>query len=109
MKGWLAAWKLKNFKEMVKLSEQSWRLRTSGAVGQLRNQYGFKDLLNYQFIRCSATAVAARVTFRVDYKTFKRVRVRITGMVVREDRQGNPSPVGQWGVNPISTLREDPV
>jgi hypothetical protein len=30
-------------------------------------------------------------------------------MVIREDKRGNPSAIGQWGVNPISTLREDPV
>jgi hypothetical protein len=108
MKSWLAAWKSKNFRRMVELSEQSWRLRASGAVGQLRDQYGFKDVLSYRFVRCSGSSVSARVTIGVTYKTFKRVHVRITGMVIREDRQGDPSPVGRWGVNPISTLRENP-
>jgi hypothetical protein len=106
---WVAAWKAKNFKQMVQLSEQSWRLRTSGAVGTLRAQYGFKDVLSYRFVRCSASNVSARVTFRVKYRTFKLDSVEITAMVIREDRSGNLSALGRWGVNPISTLREDSV
>lgn len=109
MTSWLAAWKAKDFKRMVQLSERSWRLRTPDAVGQLRDQYGFKDVLTYRFRHCTGNAVSARVTFRVDYKTFKRSRVQIAGMVIREDKQGHPSAIGQWGVNPISTLREDPL
>jgi hypothetical protein len=103
---WVAAWKAKNFGRMVALSEVSWRLRTSGAVGTLRAQYGFKDVLAYSFVRCTANNVSARVTFRVKYRTFKVERVQITAMVLREDSRGNLSPSGRWGVNPISTLRE---
>jgi hypothetical protein len=105
----VAAWKLKNFKQMVQLSEQSWRLRSSGAAGVLRAQYGFKDVLSCRFVRCSANNVSARVTFRVKYRKYKVSRVQITAMVIREDHAGNPSALGRWGVNPISTLREIPV
>ena len=34
------------------------------------------------------------------------VLILVTAMVIREDKHGNPSTFGQWGVNPISTLRE---
>jgi hypothetical protein len=108
MRSWLAAWQAQNFRRMADLSEVSWRQRARGPVGELRDQYGFKDVVSYRFVRCSGNSVSARVTFTVTYKTFKRVRVEITGMVLREDRDGAPSPVGRWGVNPISTLREDP-
>lgn len=106
---WVAAWKAKRFKLMAKLSEVSWRRRTTSAAQTLRDQYGFKDVLSYRFVRCTANSVSARVTFRVAYRTFKVSHVQITAVVVREDTLGNPSPTGHWGVNPISTLREDPV
>ncbi len=106
---WVAAWRVKNFKELVALSEISWRRRTRGAASELRDQYGFKDVLGFRITRTQKlSTVAERVTFRVDYRTFKVSRVFITAMVVREDRSGDPSAVGSWGVNPISTLRETP-
>jgi hypothetical protein len=107
--GWVAAWRAKNFKGMAALSEISWRRRTPGAASVLRDQYGFKDVVGFRVMRTrKLSTVAARVTFRVDYRTFKLYRVLITAMVVREDRGGNPSPVGSWGVNPTSTLAEKP-
>jgi hypothetical protein len=95
---------------MNQLSEVSWRLRTRGPVQTLRDQYGFKDVLSYRFVRCAVlSGVSARVTFRVKYRTFKVSHVQIRAMVIREDKSGHVSAVGRWGVNPISTLREDPV
>jgi hypothetical protein len=110
VRDWVGAWKAKNFKRMNQLSEVSWRLRTRGPVQTLRDQYGFKDVLSYRFVRCAVlSGVSARVTFRVKYRTFKVSHVQIRAMVIREDKSGHVSAVGRWGVNPISTLREDPV
>lgn len=106
---WVAAWRADRFARMAALSQVSWRRRTPGAAGRLRDQYGFKDVVGFRILRVRRiTTVAAEVTFRVDYRTFKLERVRISAMVIREDRNGNPSPAGAWGVNPISTLGEDP-
>lgn len=109
VRDWVGAWKAKSFKRMTELSEVSWRRRTDSPMQTLRDQYGFKDVLSYRFVRCAANATSARVTFQVKYRTFKVSRVRIAAMVIREDVSGNPSPSGRWGVNPISTLRENPV
>jgi hypothetical protein len=56
VRAWVAAWKAKDFKRMVALSEVSWRLRTTSPVQTLRAQYGFKNALSYRFVRCSANA-----------------------------------------------------
>jgi hypothetical protein len=109
VRDWVGAWKAKNFKRMTQLSEVSWLLRTRNPIQTLRDQYGFKDVLSYRFVRCAASSVSARVTFRVKYRTFKVSHVQIRAVVVREDKRGNPSALGRWGVNPISILREDPV
>ncbi len=106
---WVAAWRARKFRTMALLSQVSWRLRTPGAASLLSDQYGFKKVVGFRIVRSrKLSPVAARVTFRVDYRTFKLERVLITAMVIREDRAGNPSPIGSWGVNPISTLREEP-
>jgi hypothetical protein len=91
---WLEAWKTSNFKQMNALSEVSWRLRTSGPTETLRDQYGFKKVSSYSFVRCTSNPVSARITFRVHYRTFKASYVKVTDMVLREDRTGNPSPIG---------------
>jgi hypothetical protein len=110
VRDWVGAWKAKDFKRMTQLSEVSWRLRTRGTIQTLRDEYGFKDVLSYRFVRCQVvTSVSARVTFRIKYRTFKVRHVQIRAVVIREDKRGNLSAVGRWGVNPISTLREDPV
>jgi hypothetical protein len=96
-------------KRMLQLSEVNWRRTTGNPIQALRADYDFKDVLSYRFVRCTASNVSARVTFRVKYRTFKVRHVQIRAMVIREDKRGNPSALGQWGVNPISTLREDPV
>lgn len=106
---WVAAWRADRFARMAALSQVSWRRRTQGATSLLRDQYGFKDPVGFRITRVRRiTGVAAEVTFRVDYRTFKVEHVLIAAMVIREDRNGNPSPAGAWGVNPISTLRESP-
>lgn len=106
---WVGAWRADRFARMVALSQVSWRKSNPGAASLLRAQYGFKDVVGFRILRVQRiTAVAAQVTFRVDYRTFKLQQVRIPAMVIREDRNGNPSTSGAWGVNPISTLREDP-
>jgi hypothetical protein len=107
---WVAAWKAKRFRRMAELSEAGWRRTESNPVGTLRNDYGFKDVLSYRFVRCPfATTVSARVTFRVKYRGFGLRRVQITAVVLREDARGDLSAFGDWGVNPISTLRETPI
>src|SRR4051794_26178873 len=68
---WVRAWKTKSFRAMVGLSQVSWRLRTPDAASTLSDQYGFKDVLAYRFVRCSANTVSARVTFEVRYRAVK--------------------------------------
>lgn len=119
VRAWVGAWKTKDFKRMVALSQVQWRLTTPRPVERLEAYYGFKDVLGYRYLRCTigpfpfpgfaAGNVFARVTFRVRYQFGAPPvkNVRITANVIREDRRGYPSATGQWGVNPLSTLRED--
>jgi hypothetical protein len=50
--------------------------------------------------------VSVGVTFRIKYRAFKVRQVQIRATVIREDKRGKPVALGQWGVNPISTLRK---
>ena len=112
LRSWVGAWKAKDFRRMVALSQVSWRKHQSQPVETLSSFYGFKDVLNYRYLRCEASNifgpnVFARVTFRLRYRALGRVKsVLITANVIREDRRGYPSATGQWGVNPLSALRQ---
>ena len=106
---WVGAWKAKNFKRMVALSQISWRLRTPNGIQTLRDMYGFKDVVSYRVLTCRANPMfGLDITFRVKYRFIGLKQVQIDARVIQEDASGYPSASGHWGVNPISTLREEP-
>lgn len=106
---WVAAWRDQDWQRMVNLSQLTWVDRQSDPAGTLEAWYDFKVLRGFEVTRIEAISeVTTDVTFEVAYEAFTNEieRNEITARVIQEAGPLDPSPQGQWGVNPSSALRE---
>lgn len=105
------AWKEQDWSRMTNFVQTTWLSRQDDAEGLLEAQYGFKTLKGFEVINVGDVETLASVvdityvdiTFTVKYE-FVPNRIdekQITARVIKEDNK--------WGVNPISTLREEDV
>ena len=104
-----AAWRDQDWQRMVNFTQITWLDSSPDAPDELAAFYDFKLLHGFEISGVEQiTDVAARVTFSVAYELFAgEIETKeITAMVIKEVAPLSPSPEGQWGVNPISTLRE---
>ena len=106
---WVAAWRDQDWQKMVNLSQLTWVDGEADPAGILAASYDFKTLRSFEVTRIEVISeVMVDVTFVVAYEAFTDdvVRRAITARVIREVAPYEPSTQGQWGVNPISALRE---
>ena len=110
---WLAAWKAKDFVRMAAFSEQDWQNSEGDPAATLQAFYGDTELLGAEFTNKDRTSeVASDITatiYRLNFFDTDVLKKRITARIFRETEAGELSPIGEWGVNPISTLREEDV
>ncbi len=109
---WLTAWKDKDFDRMFAFSEKDWQ-QSGGSPEELDAQYGSVELLGAEFTNIVRTSeVANDITatiYRLDFFGSDVLKKQITARIFRETGTGELSPTGEWGVNPVSTLREKDV
>lgn len=99
-KTFFSGWQEKDYDKMVAASEKSFIDRQNNPEELLEAQYGFKDLKEFHIVKVYEKAPAAtEITVNVVY-TFANGEQRktIIANVIKEN---------DWGVNPISTLREN--
>jgi hypothetical protein len=111
----LEAWKAQNWAAMASLTQLTWRARHADPAVWLEEAYGHKLLAGFEIETSQAISPSAsRVSVAVKYKLasskgFGRSPLRtkqIDVMVICESAAYQPTPTGQWGINPISALRE---
>lgn len=98
---YIMAWKNNDFSKMSSLCQTSWLKREPKAQEVLEAQYGFKKILGCEIIDINRKAEkATEVTVKVQYTINGKdvIEKKIVGNIIKEDK---------WGVNPISTLREE--
>ncbi|HUV75789.1 MAG TPA: hypothetical protein VMW00_03940 [Dehalococcoidales bacterium] len=106
--GYLTAWKNKDWNGMAEFTQMTWRSENENPAQMLENAYGFKDLLGAEIIKKSEVSdVMVDITATIYYRIAKVEKKSITARVIRETAPNKPDPEGKWGVNPISTLREE--
>jgi len=97
------AWASQDFEKMAKYTQLRWKSREKEPVKYLKNNYDFKHLKTAEITDVKQSGTAAyKITAHLTYTTpfnDKTDDVYITGMVIKEN--------DTWGVNPISTLREE--
>ena len=101
----LINWRKKNWVKMLKYTQLTWRgaFRKNNARW-LESWFGLKNLNKWEIIKIEFVGDACRDVFvNVDYgKGIKEIRAR----VICETGPYKPDIKGNWGVNPISCLKE---
>lgn len=105
----LISWREKDWSRMAKFTQKTWNSKEKNPAEVLDAWYGLKDLLGAEIIKKSTVSdVTVDITATVYYAVGSKIETKkITGRVIREIIAYVPSPRGKWGVNPISTLREE--
>jgi len=105
MEKFLISWKKKNWAKMVKYTQLTWRgaFRKNNAR-RLESWFGLKNLEKWEIIKIEFVGDACRDVFvNIDYgKGIKEIRAR----VICETGPYKPDIKGNWGINPISCLKE---
>jgi len=97
----ITAWQYRDFKDMAKYTQTSWRERESSPHGDLANSYDFKYLTSAKLGESKCKRSLCNVSISIAYKNSFNDKIEthtIKPNVIKEN--------GKWGVNPISALRE---
>jgi hypothetical protein len=103
------AWKNQDWNAMVDSSQETWISEEPDPAALLEAWYDFKTLRGFEVKDVQTVSdVTADITFIVQYEavTNEISKKQITARLIRENGPYNPSPQGEWGVNPLSTLAE---
>ncbi len=105
----LISWQEKDWDRMAKFTQKTWSSKEKNPAEMLDAWYGFKDLLGAEITKKSSVSdVTMDITATIYYAVGSKIETKmITARVIREVAPYTPSPKGAWGVNPISTLREE--
>jgi hypothetical protein len=109
---YVSAWKNQDWSEMVKWSQMTWADGEPDPAGVLEAWYDFKTLKGFEIKDVEVVSeVTTDITFVVHYEAIPNQisKKQIAARVIRETAPYEPSPQGEWGVNPISALRETDV
>ena len=100
----LTNWKKKNWVKMAKYTQLTWRSNHWNNVKWLEGWFWKKDLRKWTITDIKIVGDACRdVYIEIDYgKGIKEIKAR----VICETAPYKPSIEGNWGINPISCLKE---
>ena len=100
--GFITTWQYKDFKDMVKYTQSSWRDRQKSPTSDLKNSFEYKTLIDAKIKNIEKRTNNFYVaTIAIKYKnTFndKITEVKITPTIIKEN--------GKFGFNPISAIHE---
>lgn len=105
----LSAWQKKDWRLMLDNCQLTWVSNKTDAVDALESMFGFKELQEFTIDQssCVTPNVVEDISATIKYPMFSEMCVKkIKARVICEISPYNPSSQGQWGVNPISVLRE---
>jgi len=106
---YVLAWKEQNWSKMASFAQKTWLSTETDPTGLLAAWYDFKTLKGFEITSVRKVSdVTYDVTFIVQYEaaTNQISKKQITARVIKETTAYTPSEQGQWGVNPISAIRE---
>jgi hypothetical protein len=108
---YLNCWKQEDWDRMVEFTQKTWRSDEDNPAEFLKANYDFKHLVGVEITKKTVTSdTFVQVEAKVYYCAFSATvptEKKITANVIRESTPYTPSSTGDWGVNPLSTLREE--
>jgi len=109
VKKFMDAWKDSNWSEMLKYTQKTWRSKENNNSELLKNWFYLKDLLTFKILKInqiSESCVDVLLGIGYMFGNSKLKETKIRARVICEIEPYKPDPTGEWGVNPISILRE---
>jgi len=109
---YVSAWKDQDWGRMASLTQKTWQSNQNDPIGTLGDWYDFKDLKGFEISNINTVSnTMTDITFIVQYEaiTNEISKKEITARVIKEIDPYTPSEQGQWGVNPISILKEEDI
>lgn len=106
---YISAWKNQDWDEMISFAQKTWLSKETDPVGLLEAWYDFKTLKGFKITNVKKVSnVTTDVTCIVQYEamTNQISKKQIIARVIKETAAYTPNEQGQWGVNPISAIRE---
>jgi len=100
----LINWRNKKWAKMARYTQLTWRNNHSNNTGWLESWFWRKNLKKWEITKIKIVGKACRDVFiNIDYgKGTKKIKAR----VICETGPYKPDIEGNWGVNPISCLKE---
>lgn len=108
----MEAWKNEDWNGMWRNSQKTWRSKKENNAERLFDFFGHKTLLEYKVIGLNevssyCTDVEVRIKYSIaPYDPFSVYEYTIKPRLLKEIKEYSPSEGGEWGVNPISMLKE---
>lgn len=106
---YLDGWKIRYWKKMLDYSQLTWKSKQTDPISVFESMYFNKKLLgarivDREIIGNNAIKIHTIIYFSINSKIDS---VKISPMVIREYAPYKPGINGYWGVNPLSTLKEE--
>jgi len=104
----LDAWEKRNYKMMVRYCQLSWvRLNQHCDVDKLLSAQFRHKLLSAKILKTEKISdVTTDISVEIYYKDINiKKRIRRKARLICEKAPMQPSPEGEWGINPISMIR----
>jgi hypothetical protein len=104
------SWKARDWKGMLEHSQITWRDKPDNSELKMAIWFGQKKLKAFEILvahRVSETTydVGLRLSYRGPGRQY--VKTNVIARVICESAAYSPHPLGTWGVNPVSVLKED--
>ncbi|MBA7543617.1 hypothetical protein ES705_35952 [subsurface metagenome] len=106
---YIPAWKNQDWNRMVSFAQKTWLSKEKDPAGLLEAWYDFKTLKGFKItdakkVSNATTDVACIVQYEA--MTNQISKKQIIARVIKETAAYTPNEQGQWGVNPLSAIRE---
>ena len=105
-------WKNEDWNGMWKNSQKTWRSKEDNNAKRLYDLFGHKNLLEYKVIGFNeVSSCCVDVEVRIGYSIaendiYSTYKYTLRPRLLNEIKEYYPREDGEWGVNPISMLKE---
>jgi len=107
----LDAWKTKHYTRMLEFCQITWRFNEKDPEDTLQKFFGQKDLMDYNVDKSntfySHKSCLCKIQLGIRFYYVNAIySAKCVATLVREQAAYTPSVSGNWGVNPISMLKQ---
>lgn len=108
VKKFMKAWRDRDWSEMFRYTQKTWQSKGGNNPPSLMDWFGPKKLTKTKIIDVyEISDCCVDITLKISYLFISNLKeTKIKARVICETEPYKPSKDGEWGVNPVSILRE---